>query len=121
MSEEVQEQVSPAPEIIEPEAVINPIPPMTPTAPEPASTSESDSLEFMLDLPLEVTVELGRTTMQLGEALTLQPGSIIELNRLPGEALDMHLNDRLVARGEVVVVNDALALRITQVVGRGRG
>jgi flagellar motor switch protein FliN/FliY len=87
-----------------------------PSAPEPGMAT----LEYMLDLPLDVTVELGRTTMLLGEALALQAGSIIELNRLPGEPLDMHLNDRLVARGEVVVVNDALALRITEVVNRGR-
>lgn len=121
MSEEMQEQVSPISDTAEPAPVDVPSLPVMPTAPVPGNSNETDSLEFMLDLPLEVTVELGRTTMQLGEALTLQPGSIIELNRLPGEALDMHLNDRLVARGEVVVVNDALALRITQVVGRGRG
>jgi flagellar motor switch protein FliN/FliY len=76
------------------------------------------SLDTMLDLPLEVTVELGGTTLQLGEALALQPGSILELERLPGEPLDMHINGRLVARGEVVVVNDSLGLRITEIVGR---
>lgn len=89
---------------------------------EPGGEAPDDptvaTLDHMLDLPLDVTVELGRTTMQLGDALALQPGSIIELNRLPGEPLDMHLNDRLVARGEVVVVNDALALRITEVVNK---
>lgn len=81
-------------------------------------SAELSGLERMLDLPLDVTVELGRSTMQLGEALALQPGSIIELERLPGEALDMHINERLVARGEVVVVNDSLGLRITEVIGR---
>lgn len=75
------------------------------------------NLDLMLDLPLDVTVELGRTIMQLGDALALQPGSIVELNRLPGEPLDLHVNERLVARGEVVVVNDALALRITEIIG----
>lgn len=75
-------------------------------------------LELMLDLPLDVTVELGTATLQLGEALALAPGSIVELNRLPGEPLDMHINGRLVARGEVVVVNDSLGLRITEVIGR---
>lgn len=84
----------------------------------PAAQGDGAGLELMLDLPLDVTVELGRTMMQLGEALALQPGSIIELNRLPGEPLDMHINERLVARGEVVVVNDALGLRITEIVGR---
>lgn len=78
---------------------------------------EGPNLDLMLDLPLDVTVELGRTIMQLGDALALQPGSIVELNRLPGEPLDLHVNERLVARGEVVVVNDALALRITEIIG----
>jgi flagellar motor switch protein FliN len=79
---------------------------------------ELAALELMLDVPLDVTVELGRASMQLGEALALQPGSVIELNRLPGEPLDMHINDRLVARGEVVVVNESLGLRVTEIVGR---
>lgn len=83
----------------------------------PAQAMEGANLDLMLDLPLDVTVELGRTTMQLGDALALQPGSIVELNRLPGEPLDLHVNERLVARGEVVVVNDALALRITEIIG----
>ncbi len=87
-------------------------------APDRGADPESlSALELMLDVPLEVTVELGRTTMQLGEALGLQSGSIIELNRLPGEPLDMHINDRLVARGEVVVVSETLGLRITEIVG----
>ena len=83
-----------------------------------AAQQELWSLELMLDVPLDVTVELGRSTMQLGEALALQMGSIIELNRLPGEPLDMHINDRLVARGEVVVVNETLGLRVTEIVNR---
>ncbi len=84
----------------------------------PRADADGAGLELMLDLPLDVTVELGRTMMQLGEALALQPGSIIELNRLPGEPLDMHINERLVARGEVVVVNDSLGLRITEIIGK---
>jgi len=86
-----------------------------------APTLDGNTLEMMLDLPLDVTVELGRTAMQLGEALALKPGAIIELDRLPGEPLDMHVNDRLVARGEVVVINDALGLRITEIIGKPAG
>jgi flagellar motor switch protein FliN len=94
------------------------------TASEPAAigldalAAGAAALELMLDLPLDVTVELGSATLQLGEALALQPGSIIELNRLPGEPLDMHINGRLVAHGEVVVVNDSLGLRVTEIIGR---
>lgn len=87
-----------------------------PLSPEPGVGM--GGLELMLDLPLDVTVELGAATLQLGEALALVPGSIIELNRLPGEPLDMHINGRLVARGEVVVVNDSLGLRVTEIIGR---
>lgn len=79
---------------------------------------DAAALEVMLDLPLDVTVELGRARMQLGEALALQAGAIIELDRLPGEALDLYVNERLVARGEVVVTNDVLALRITELIGK---
>lgn len=98
------------PDVATPVATSPPLP--TDLGPDPSA------LEHMLDLPLDVTVELGRATMQLGEALALQPGSIIELNRLPGEPLDMHINERLVARGEVVVVNDVLGLRITEIIRR---
>lgn len=105
-----------------PEAVAaDPGPEPTHSAPTPSSPEasvEMGGLELMLDLPLDVTVELGAATLQLGEALALAPGSIIELNRLPGEPLDMHINGRLVARGEVVVVNDSLGLRVTEIIGR---
>jgi len=81
-------------------------------------TIDTAALEMMLDLPLDVTVELGRARMQLGEALGLQAGAIIELDRLPGEPLDLYVNERLVARGEVVVANDVLALRVTELIGK---
>jgi flagellar motor switch protein FliN len=115
-----QEAVAPVEEAPLPESLQEAVATAMPEAPALEPEASMATLEYMLDLPLDVTVELGRTTMLLGEALALQAGSIIELNRLPGEPLDMHLNDRLVARGEVVVVNDALALRITEVVNRGR-
>lgn len=111
------------PETVEPEAQAGDAPEEMTAGPPPSAVSsaqdaEAATLGLMLDLPLDVTVELGRTTMRLGEALALQAGSIIELDRLPGESLDMHVNDRLVARGEVVVVNDALGLRITEIIGQ---
>ncbi len=109
--------VAPAPE----DGAPSPVVPAELPGPEEAEDTPDEtatSLAMMLDLPLDVTVELGRTRMQLGEALALQSGSIVELDRLPGEPLDMHVNDRLVARGEVVVVNDVLALRITEIIGQ---
>lgn len=73
-------------------------------------------LELMMDIPLEVTVELGSATMPLAEVLALGPGSVIELDRLPGEPLDLLANGRLIARGEVVVLNESFGLRITEIV-----
>ncbi len=73
------------------------------------------NLDLMLDVPLEVAVELGRAQMQLSDLLALEPGSVVELDRLPGEVIDMYVNRRLVARGEIVVVNDSLAFRITEI------
>ena len=73
----------------------------------------------MLDIPLEITVELGRATLSLAEVLALGPGSVIELERLPGEPLELLANGRLIARGEVVVLNESFGLRVTEIVATG--
>ena len=73
-------------------------------------------LELLLDVPLELSVELGRTRMSIQELLSLGPGSVIELDKVAGEPLDILVNDRLVARGEAVVVNDKFGIRITDIV-----
>jgi flagellar motor switch protein FliN/FliY len=78
-------------------------------------TSVSD-LDFILDIPLEVTVELGRTKMLINDLLQLSQGSVVELTKFAGQTLDLLANSRLVARGEVVVVKDHYALRITEIV-----
>ena len=75
-------------------------------------------LDLLLDVPLEVSVELGRRRMSIQELLALGPGSVIELDKLAGEPLDILVNDRLVARGEAVVVNDKFGIRITDIVNR---
>jgi flagellar motor switch protein FliN len=67
-----------------------------------------------MDVSLAVTVELGRTRMPLRQVLELQNGSVIELDRLAGDAVDIFVNDRLIARGEVVVVDDKFGVRITE-------
>jgi len=77
--------------------------------------SASD-LDFILDIPLEVTVELGRTKMLINDLLQLSQGSVVELTKFAGQTLDLLANSRLVARGEVVVVKDHYALRITEIV-----
>jgi flagellar motor switch protein FliN len=73
-------------------------------------------LEFILDIPLEVSVELGRTKMFINDLLQLGQGSVIELNKLAGEPLEILVNRKLVARGEVVVVNEKFGVRLTDVI-----
>ncbi len=68
------------------------------------------------DIPVQVTVELGRTQMSLREVLELQEGSIVELDRLAGEPLDLKVGGQLIAQGEVVAVDDYYGLRITNVI-----
>ena len=73
-------------------------------------------LEFILDIPLEVSAELGRATMLVNDLLQLGQGSVIELNKLAGEPLEILVNRRLVARGEAVVVNEKFGVRITDII-----
>jgi flagellar motor switch protein FliN len=78
-------------------------------------------LERLRDVPVELAVEIGRTRMTIGETLALGPGSIITLNRLAGEPVDLLVNGKPIARGEVVVIDEEFGLRVTDVVtGRRR-
>jgi flagellar motor switch protein FliN len=81
-----------------------------------AFQKESSNLDFVLDIPLEVTVELGRTRMSINDLLQLGQGSVIELSKLAGEPLEILVNQKLVARGEVVVVNEKFGVRLTDIV-----
>jgi flagellar motor switch protein FliN/FliY len=74
------------------------------------------SLEFILDIPLQLTVELGRTKLLVKDVLQLNQGSVVELTKLAGEPLDVFVNSKLVARGEAVVVNDKFGIRLVDVV-----
>ncbi|MBX7098350.1 MAG: flagellar motor switch protein FliN [Myxococcaceae bacterium] len=88
------------------------------TATTAENTATNRRFELLLDVPLEVVVQLGRSRMTIQELLTLGPGSVIELDKVAGEPLDIIINDRLVARGEAVVVNDKFGVRITDIVSR---
>ena len=85
---------------------------------EASRPGEQRRLDLLLDVPLELSVELGRTRMTIQDLLGLGPGSVIELDKIAGEALDILVNDRLVARGEAVVVNDKFGVRITDIVSQ---
>ena len=73
------------------------------------------SLDFILDIPLKVTVELGRSKMAIRDILQLAQGSVIELAKFAGEPLEVLVNDKLIARGEVVVVNEKFGIRLTDI------
>jgi len=73
-------------------------------------------LDFLLDIPLEISVEIGRTTMLINDLLQLGQGSVVELNKLAGDPLEILVNRKLIARGEAVVVNDKFGIRITDII-----
>jgi flagellar motor switch protein FliN/FliY len=73
------------------------------------------NFELLLDIPLEVTVEIGRTRLAIRELLQLGPGSVIELQKLAGETLDVLVNGKPIARGEAVMVSDRFGVRLTDV------
>lgn len=74
------------------------------------------NLDFILDIPLKVTVELGRTSVVIEDLLQLGQGSVLELDKLAGEPLEILVNGKLVAKGEVVVVNEKFGIRLTDII-----
>lgn len=80
---------------------------------------DGTGLELLLDVSLQVSVELGRRKMLVADVLKLGPGSVIELTKASGEALDIYVNDRLVARGEAVMVGERYGVRITEIDSAG--
>jgi len=84
----------------------------------PGITASEPNLELLLDIPLKVTVELGRTKKQIKEILELSQGSIIELDKLAGEPVDILVNNKLIAKGEVVVIDENFGVRVTDIVSQ---
>jgi flagellar motor switch protein FliN/FliY len=81
---------------------------------QPASTPEARNIDLLMDVDLPVSIELGRTRLSIADILSLGPGSVVELSKLAGEPADLLINYKVVARGEVVVVDENFGLRITQ-------
>ena len=77
-------------------------------------------LEHVFDVPVNVAAVLGRTTLDVGDLMQLAPGQVLELDRKVGEAIDIYVNDRLVARGEVVLVEDKLGVTMTEIIKADR-
>ena len=83
---------------------------------QPVTSPSSKNIELLLDVDLPVSIELGRTKMSISDILGLGPGSVVELNKLAGEPVDLLVNNKVVAKGEVVVVDENFGLRITQLI-----
>ena len=92
-----------------------PAPPSPETDIETINMGASD-LEAVFDVPVQVSAVLGRSKMDVGELLKLGPGTVLELDRRVGEAIDIYVNNRLVARGEVVLVEDKLGVTMTEII-----
>jgi len=80
--------------------------------------NEQRNLDLLLDIPLKVTVELGRTNRPIKDILDLSSGSIIELDKLAGEPVDILVNQKLIAKGEVVVIDENFGVRVTDIISK---
>jgi flagellar motor switch protein FliN len=80
----------------------------------------ADDLEAVFDVPVKVSAVLGRAHMEVGDLLKLGPGAVLELDRKVGEAIDIYVNNRLVARGEVVLVEEKLGVTMTEIIKADR-
>lgn len=95
--------------------------PSPPIAPEdPTATKSASDLEAVFDVPVHVSAVLGRTRMEIGDLLKLGPGTVLELDRKVGESIDIFVNNRLVARGEVVLVEERLGVTMTEIIKADR-
>lgn len=89
---------------------------VAPDARGPEGKNTDRNIDMVLDIPLKLTVELGRTKMLVSELLNLGQGSVVELNKLAGEPMEILVNDKLIARGEAVVVNEKFGVRLTDII-----
>ncbi len=87
-------------------------------ASEPISAEERRKLDAILDIPVTITMEVGRSQISIRNLLQLNQGSVVELDRVAGEPLDVLVNGTLIAHGEVVVVNDKFGIRLTDVISQ---
>jgi flagellar motor switch protein FliN len=95
--------------------------PFETTTSAPSGSASGAELERLYDVPVELAVEIGRTHMTIRETLALGPGSIVTLNKLAGEPVDLLVNGKPIARGEVVVLDEEFGLRVTEVLVSGAG
>ncbi len=102
---------------LENSSAMQPFPEAFPSEGDPDSVTRSASdLEAVFDVPVQVSAVLGRAHMDVGALLKLGPGAVLELDRKVGEAIDIYVNNRLVARGEVVLVEEKLGVTMTEII-----
>ena len=94
--------------------------PSVPADPDQEQTRTGADLEAVYDVPVQVSAVLGKATLQVSQLLKLGRGAVVELDRKVGEAIDIYINDRLVARGEVVVVEERLGVTMTEIIKSDR-
>lgn len=85
-----------------------------------ATPPSADDLQAVFDVPVKVQAVLGRSRMDIGELLKLKPGAVVELDRRVGEPVDIFVNNRLIARGEVVLIDSALGVTLTEIIRQDR-
>ena len=117
-TETAQPEAAPPGDSVQPEGDRQQAPTLEPgeITPEPDPSGKPLDLDFILDIPLQVKVEIGRTRLLIQELLQLTKGSVVELNKMLGENFEVMVNDKLIARGEVVVVNDRFGVRLTDII-----
>lgn len=84
----------------------------------PVAEEHKDNLDFILELPLEISVELGRKKIQIKDLLKLGQGSVVELNKMAGEPAEIYVNQKLMAKGEVVVVNEKFGVKLSEIISQ---
>ena len=110
-----QDTKVPLPNLEEGEVQVHDAGSIAPSDPDSVHRGAAD-LEALFDVPVQVSAVLGRARMDVGELLKLGPGAVLELDRKVGEAIDIYVNNRLVARGEVVLVEDKLGVTMTEII-----
>jgi flagellar motor switch protein FliN/FliY len=98
------------------EVIMSSTPPTAVNAPTPETTSTSEDFDLVRNVEVEITLEIGRRRMRIGEVLRLVPGQTLTLSKAAGEPIDLYVNGRLLGRGEAVVVGDRYGVRITEIV-----
>ena len=83
-----------------------------------ATTESPPNLSVLLDIPVQVSVELGSCSLPMKEILQLNPGSVVQLDKVANAPVDLYVNDKLFARGEVVVVEDSYGIKVTEILGK---